>query len=218
MLLPWVSEAELYSERSSVFKLILKFGSVWFVFKSISQKCSLECWRCCYWCHWSHVGYRNMLYQRSMSTDCCHSCPVLSGPSAISKFLHWNMNWWNFGNWELDWRVCGRWLETDLTFVWFLCQIWHVHPCAQAHSDRASVSQCFTFTNDWQSSWQSSQSSQWWQWNWVYFMWWKSMWGCEGHVPWHPSSLTRSRQVAMYRGAQQDFRSVRHVGWMHLGS
>ena len=31
----------VYSERSSVFKLILKFGNVWFVFKSISQKCLL---------------------------------------------------------------------------------------------------------------------------------------------------------------------------------
>ena len=29
-------------------------------------------------------------------------------------------------------------------------------------------------------------------------------------VPWHPSSLTRSRQVAMYTGSQ-DFRSVMHV-------
>lgn len=140
-----------YSDRSSVFKLTLKFGSLVCIQVNISEVLvrmlkmllmSLEpCWSL------EHVV-------PPLSTHCCHSCPVLSGPSATSKFLHWNMNWWNFGNWEV-W-LKSLWLMTwdgfDFCVVSMLTLTRSPMRTGTVWSNRLSVSQCFTFTNGWQSS------------------------------------------------------------------
>ena len=123
-----------HGERNCFAKSTLKFG-----FKIPEVLVSKACWSCC--------------YQHSISTHCCHPGLFYVVPQQLPSFSTEIWIGETFGTGRFDWGVLGRWLQIGFyTFDFFVVLMpssgrspMHTGPL---WSNRASVSQCFTWTAD----------------------------------------------------------------------
>ena len=123
-----------HGERNCFAKSTLKFG-----FKIPEVLVSKACWSCC--------------YQHSISTHCCHPGLFYVVPQQVPSFSTEIWIGETFGTGRFDWRVLGRWLQIGFYTLDFFVVLMPSLGRSPMHtgplwSNRASVSQCFTWTAD----------------------------------------------------------------------